>query len=162
MEIIDPRFSYQDFLELAYARRKDRGEEEAPFIDILKDVFEDTTQPDEAANQLSSFVFSHDDFLSIYSEVLSTIVDAAHQLSEEDDLHKLANLVLELSRLEYVRNNSADTLHLSFKGKDYAIAPGQVIEVDHGKIWSDLPHFTTCFGQDMQGTLCSDLHTHLH
>lgn len=161
MEIINPHFSYQEFLELAYARRKDRGEENSPFLDILKEVFGDTIQPDEAASQVSSFVFSHDD-LSIYSEVLSTIVDAAHQLSEEDDLHRLTNLLLELSRLGDISNKSTDTLHLSFEGKDYAIAPGQVIEVDDGKIWSDLPHFTTCFGQDMQGTLCSYLHTHLH
>ncbi|KAG9587057.1 hypothetical protein KCU77_g6043, partial [Aureobasidium melanogenum] len=151
MEIIDPRFSYEEFIELAYARRKKRGEEDAPFIDILKEVFEGTIQSDEAASRVSSFVFSYDDFLSVYSGVLSTIVGAAHQLSEEDDLHKLADLVLALSRLGDVRNNSNKTLHLSFADKKYGIEPDQVLEIDNGKIWSDLPHFVTDFCEDMQG-----------
>lgn len=151
MEIIDPRFSYEDFIELAYARRRESGEEDAPFIDILKEVFEDTIQSDEAASRASSFVFSYDGFLSVYSGVLSTIVGAAHQLSEEGDLHRLANLVLALSRLGDVRSESAETLHLSFHGKKYEILPGQIIKVDDGKLWSDLPHFLTEFCENMQG-----------
>ncbi|KAI4745477.1 hypothetical protein E4T50_04163 [Aureobasidium sp. EXF-12298] len=151
MEIIDSRFSYEEYIELVYARRKERGEEDAPFIDILKEVFEDTIQSDEAASRASSFVFSYDGFLSVYSGVLSTIVGAAHQLSEEGDLHRLANFVLALSRLGDVRNESAETLHLSFHGKKYEIEPGQIIKVDDGKLWSDLPHFLAEFCENMQG-----------
>lgn len=151
METIDSHFSYKEFLELAYARREEKGEEAAPFIDVLKQIFEDTIHPNEAANRVSSFVFSHDDFLSVYSGVLSTIVGAAHELSEEDNLQNFANLVLALSRLGDARNNGTETLHLSFESKTYEIGPNQVIEVDDGKIWSDLPHFMTDFCEDMQG-----------
>ncbi|KAK6001707.1 hypothetical protein QM012_002197 [Aureobasidium pullulans] len=151
METIDPRLSSEGFLELAYAQREQEKEESAYFIGILKEVFEDTLQPDEAASQVSSFVFSYDDFLSVYSGVLSTIVDAAHQLSEEHDLHRLANLLLALSRLGQVRNNSAETLHLSFIGKNYEIEPDQIIEFGNGKLWSDLPYFLILFSEEMQG-----------
>ncbi|KAG9680781.1 hypothetical protein KCU95_g17967, partial [Aureobasidium melanogenum] len=151
MDIIDPQFSYKEFLELAYARQKEKGEEDAPLIDILKEVFEDTIRPNEAASRVSAFVFSHDDFLSVYSGTISTIVGAAHQLSEEGDLRKLANLVLALSRLGDIRNNSNETLQLSFQGKHYEIEPNRIIEFDDGKIWSDLPHFMALFSEDMQG-----------
>lgn len=150
---LDPRFSYKDFLELAFAPRKERGEQDTPFIDILKEVFEDDIHFDEAARRISSFAFSHNDFLHVYSGVLSTIVGAAHRLDEEGDLYKLANLVLALSRLGDVRNNSNETLHLSIKGKKYDIEPNRIIEFDHGKIWSDLPHFMALFSEDMQGIL---------
>lgn len=150
---LDPHFSYKDFLELAFARRKERGEQDTPFIDILKEVFEDDIHFDEAARRISSFVFSHNDFLSVYSGTISTIVGAAHQLSEEGDLCKLANLVLALSRLGDIRNNSNETLQLSFQGKHYEIEPNRIIEFDDGKIWSDLPHFMALFSEDMQGIL---------
>lgn len=162
MEIIDSQLSYKEFLEHAYARRKERGEEDATLIDILKEVFEDNIHPDEAANRVSSFVFSHDDFLSVYAGVLSTIVSAAHELSEEDDLHRLANLVLALSRLGDARNKSDGALCLSFESKTCEIEPNQVIEVDDGKIWSDLPHFMTNFCEDMQGILSLHLDTNPH
>lgn len=133
METINSHFSYKEFLEHAYARRKE-GEEDAPFIDILKEVFEDNIHPDEAANRVSAFVFSYDDFLSVYSGIWSAIVGAAHEISQEDDLHRFANLVLALSRLGDIRNNSTEIIHLSFESKTYEIEPDQVIEVDDGRI----------------------------
>lgn len=114
--------------------------------------FEDAIQSDEAATRVSSFIFFNDDSLSVYSGVISSIIGAACHLSEARDLEKVANLLLALSRLPDVRNESSHTLYLSFNLKDYEIPPGQVIKVEDGKIWSDLPGFATDLRDCMRGT----------
>ncbi|KAH0353084.1 hypothetical protein KCU81_g1854, partial [Aureobasidium melanogenum] len=59
--------------------------------------------------------------------------------------------MLALSRLGDIRNNSNETLQLSFQRKHYEIEPNRIIQFDDGKIWSDLPHFMALFSEDMQG-----------
>ncbi|CAD0108368.1 unnamed protein product [Aureobasidium uvarum] len=151
MEITKPGNSQEDYLALAYAHQQEVGGKYVPFLDILKEVLEDSITSDEAATRVSTFVFSHNDFLSIYSGVLSTIIGAAHQLSEQRDLSKLAGLVSALSRLPDDRNDSNKTLHLYLELESYDIAPQEVIEVDDGKIWCDLPCFHTELGDSMRG-----------
>jgi len=76
---------------------------------------------------------------------------AAHELSETRDLGNLANLVLALSKLPDVRNESSERLHLDLNLKTYEIAPGEAIEFEDGKVWSDLPGFATDLGDCMRG-----------
>ncbi|KAH0294737.1 hypothetical protein KCU62_g449, partial [Aureobasidium sp. EXF-3399] len=146
MNITSTRCSHEEYLEATYAHQKETGGRHIPLFDILKELFQDTIQPDEAATRLSSFIFLDDDVSSLYSGVLSTIIGAAQELSETGNLEKLANLVLALSRLLDVRNQSSETLHLCFNLKAHDIAPGQVLKVDDGKIWSQLPGFATDLG----------------
>jgi len=159
MNIIITRCSYEEYLEAAYAHQKETGERYTPLFDVFKELFQDAIQPAEAATRVSSFIFSDDDVSSLYSGILSTIIGAAQELSETGDLKKLANLVLALSRLHDVRNESPETLHLYFNLTVYDIAPGQALKVDDGKIWSDLPGFATDLGDRMRGIshLLSDL-----
>jgi hypothetical protein len=154
MEIVSPYFSPEEYLERAYAHQKEIGGIYIPFYDILGKLFKDLILSDEAATRISSFVFSNDDFLSVYSGVITSIIAAAQQLSEANDLGKLANLVLTLSRLPDIRNESSKTLYLSFNLENYEVAPGQVFKVDDGKIWSELPGFATDLGDSMRG-ICS-------
>lgn len=151
MEIISVCCSHEEYLEAAYTHQKETGGRYKPLFDILKELFKDTIQPDKAATRVSSFIFSNNDSLSIYYGVLSTTIGAAQELSETGDLEKLANLVLALSRLPDVRNESPETLHLYFNLKAYDIAPGQALKVDDGNIWSDLPGFATDLGDCMRG-----------
>jgi hypothetical protein len=151
MDIISPHFSYEEYLKLAHAHQKETGGRYVLLYDILGELFKDDIQSDEAATRISFFIFSNDDSLSVYSGVLSTIVGAAHELSEACDLEKLATLVLALSQLPDVRNESSETLHLDLNSKSHNIAPGQVIESDDGKIWCDLPQFATDLGDCMRG-----------
>jgi len=159
MNIISTRCSYEEYLEAAHSHQKETGGHHIPFFDILKELFQDTIQPAEAATRVSSFIFSDDGVSSLYSEILSTIIGAAQELSKTGDLENLANLVLALSKLSDVRNESSETLHLYFELTVYDIAPGQALKVDDGKIWSDLPGFATDLGDCMRGIshLLSDL-----
>jgi hypothetical protein len=144
--------SHTEYLERAYTYQKDTKGLYLPFCNLLKKLFEDAIQSDEAATRVSSFIFFNDDSLSVYSGVISSIIGAACHLSEARDLEKVANLLLALSRLPDVRNESSHTLYLSFNLKDYEIPPGQVIKVEDGKIWSDLPGFATDLRDCMRGT----------
>jgi hypothetical protein len=152
MEIVSPYLSPEEYLERAYAHQKEIGGIYIPFYDILGELFKDLIQPDKAATHVSSFIFSNEDFLSVYSGVISSIISAAQELSEAHDLDKLANLVLALSQLPDIRNESSETLHLNFNLNTYEIAPGQVFKVDDEKIWSELPGFATDLGDCMRGT----------
>lgn len=151
MELISPCCSYEEYLATAYTYQEESGGQYLPLLDILNELFKDAIQPDEAATRVSSFIFSNDDFVSVYSGVLFTIIGAAQELSETRDLEKLANLVLALSRLPDVRNESSGILHLHFNLKDFDIAPGQAIEFEEGKIWSELPGFAAEPGDSMRG-----------
>jgi hypothetical protein len=151
MNIISPHFSYEEYLKLAHAHQEETGGRYVPLYGILEELFKDDIQSDEAATRISFFIFSNDDSLSVYFGVLSTIVGAAHELPEARDLENLASLVLALSRLPDVRNESSETLHLGFNFNSHNIAPGQVIEFDDGKIWCDLPQFATDLGDCMRG-----------
>lgn len=164
MELTSTCCSHDTYLEAAYAYQNETGGRYVPLFDILKELFKDAIQPDEAATRVSALIFSNDDSISIYSDVLSTIIGAAQGLSETRDLEKLADLVLALSRLLDLRNESSGTLHLYVNLKSYDIAPGQVIEFGDGKIWSDLPSFASDLGDCMRGTLifsCSTSYHHL-
>ena len=151
MELISPCCSYEEYLATAYTYQEESGGQYLPLFDILNELFKDAIQPDEAATRVSSFIFSNDDFVSVYSGVLSTIIGAARELSESCDLKKLASLVLALSRLPDVRNENPEMLRLYFNLKAYDIASGQVIEFEEGKIWSDLPGFATDLVDCMRG-----------
>jgi hypothetical protein len=151
MEIVSPYFSPGEYLERAYTHQKEIGGDYIPFYDILEKLFKDAIQSDEAATRVSLFIFSRDDPLSVYSGVISSIISAAQQLSEARDLEMLAKLALALSRLPSARNESSKTLHLNFNLNTYGIAPGQVIAVDDGKIWSELSGFATELGDSMRG-----------
>ncbi|KAG2164729.1 hypothetical protein VTO58DRAFT_103270 [Aureobasidium pullulans] len=72
-------------------------------------------------------------------------------ISEQYDLSKLANLTLALSRLPDARNETRRTIRLSFDYKNSEIGPGEVVVVDEGKIWADLPQFAVNFGDSMYG-----------
>jgi hypothetical protein len=151
MEVVSPYFSHEEYLERAYAYQRETGGDYTPFYDILEKLFKSAIQPGEAATRVSAFVFSDEDFLSVYSGVISSIISAAQQLSEAHDLGTLTNLVLALSRLPNARNESSKTLHLNSNLNTYGIAPGQAIKVDDGKIWSELPGFATELGDCMRG-----------
>lgn len=151
MDVISTCCSQEEYLNEAHTHQKETGGRYIPLFDILKELLLDAVQPDEAAIHVSSFIFSNDDSLSVYSGVLSTIIAAAHELSEPRDLEKLANLTLALSRLPDMQNESHGMLRLYFNLKYYDIAPGQVIEFDDGEIWSGLPGFATNLGDCMRG-----------
>jgi hypothetical protein len=157
MEIVSPYFSHGEYLERAYAHQEETGGQYIPFYHILEKLFKDLIQPDKAATHVSSFIFSNDDFLSVYSGVVTSIIAAAQQLSEARDLEKLATLVLALSQLPDIRNESSETLDLNFNLNTSEISPGQVIKVDDGKIWSELPGFATDLGDCMRGIFPSFL-----
>jgi hypothetical protein len=152
MDTTNPCVTHAEYLEEVYTYERDAGGLYIPFYDIMEKLFDDTIGPDEAATRVSSFVLSNDYFLSVYSGVIASIIGAAYHISEARDLEKLANLVLALSRLPDIRNKSSETLHIHFNLKDHEIAPGQVIKVDDGKIWSDLPAFATGLSDCMRGT----------
>jgi hypothetical protein len=143
--------SHAEYLERVYTYQRETGGHYIPFYDILEKLFEDAIELDEAATRVSSFIFSDSGPLSIYTGVISSIISAAYNLSEARDLEKLANLGLALSRLPEIRNESSETLCLHFDLKDYEITPGQVIKVENGKIWSDLPGFATDLCDCMRG-----------
>ncbi|CAD0096190.1 unnamed protein product, partial [Aureobasidium vineae] len=145
-----PEVSHKEYLALAYAHQRGAGERYVPFLNVLEEVLEDSITSDEAATRVSAFVLSQEDFLSIYSGVLSMIIGAAQLLSDQRDLFKLADLVLALSRLPDVRNESNETLRLYHEPKTYTIAPQEVITVDNGKIWCGLPSFSTELGDSMR------------
>jgi hypothetical protein len=151
MNTINPCVTHAEYLEQACTYQRETGGLYIPFYDILEKLFDDAIGADEAATHISSFILSHEDFIAIYSGVISSIISAACHLSETRDLEKVANLLLALSRLPDVRNESPHTLHLSFNLKDYEISPGQVIKVEDGKIWSDLPGLATDLGDCMRG-----------
>lgn len=141
MEFISPRYSHDECLEAASTHQKETGGPYILLFDTLKELFSDAIQADEAATRVSVFIFSNEDFLHVYCGVLSTIIAATHELSDTRDLEKLACLMLALSRLPDVRNKGPETLHLYFNLKYYDIASDQVITVDDGRIWSELPSF---------------------
>ncbi|KAI5256262.1 hypothetical protein E4T42_01588 [Aureobasidium subglaciale] len=143
--------SWITHLDEAYAYQDKTGGRCVPLFDALRQLFDETVQPDEAAILITSFVMSNADFLAVYYEVISIIVSSALKLSDEQDLGKLARLVLALSRLPDVRNESTETLHLSFNHKTLIVGSGRVIEVNGGKLWADLPQFETELGDSMYG-----------
>jgi hypothetical protein len=151
MDTTNPCVSHAEYLERAHTHQRETGGLYIPFYNILKKLFEDALQPDEAATRVSSFIFSNSDPLSIYSGVITSIIGAAQELSDARDLGKLANLVLALPQLPDIRNESSKTLYLSFNLKAYEISLDQVITVDDGKIWSDLPGFATDLCDCMRG-----------
>jgi hypothetical protein len=151
MNTINPCVTHAEYLEQACTYQRETGGLYLTFYDILEKLFDDAIRANEAATRVSSFISSHDDFVTIYSGVISPIIGAACHLSETRDLEKVANLLLALSRLPDVRNESSHTLHLSFNLNDYEISPGQVIKVEDGKIWSDLPGFATGLCDCMRG-----------
>ncbi|KAI4853563.1 hypothetical protein E4T44_00758 [Aureobasidium sp. EXF-8845] len=151
MDTTSPHVSYAKFFERACTYQIETGGLYIPFYDYLEKLFDNAIGADEAATRVSSFIFSHGDSVTIYAGVISSIIGAGCHLSETRDLEKVANLLLALSRLPDVRNESSHTLHLSFNLKDYEIPPGQAIKVDDGMIWSDLPGFATDLGDCMRG-----------
>ncbi|KAI4722810.1 hypothetical protein E4T48_01004 [Aureobasidium sp. EXF-10727] len=151
MEITTAKVSRQEYLALAYAHQQETTGYYVPFLDILKEVLEDSITSDEAASQVSAFVFSHDDFMSVYLGILSTIIGAAQALSEQRDLFRLAELILALSQLPDARNERSETIRLYLEPKSYNIAPGEVIKIDNARIWCDLPSFSTDLSDSMRG-----------
>jgi hypothetical protein len=97
MDTTNPCISHAEYLERVCTHQRDTGGLYIPFYDILEKLFEDAIGPDEAATRVCSFVLSNNDFLSVYSGVISSIIGAAYHLSEARDLEKLANLVVALS-----------------------------------------------------------------
>ncbi|KAI5206791.1 hypothetical protein E4T39_02294 [Aureobasidium subglaciale] len=143
--------SWTEYLDEAYAYQDETEGRCVPLFDALRQLFEETITPDEVATLIASFVNSNHDFLAVYCEIISVLVSSGLNLSDEHDLGKVANLVLALSRLPDMRNGSTETLHLSFNHKTSIIGPGEVIQVDGGKFWADLPQFGTRLGDSMYG-----------
>lgn len=152
MEIVSSFCSWQDHLESVYTHQKSEGQV-VPLYDISKDLFEDAIGPEEAATKIASCVCVSDDFQTAYLDVICFIIGAANNLSDEHDLSKLANLTLALSRLPDARNETRTTIQLSFDYKSSEIGPGEVVAVDEGKIWADLPQFAVNLGDSMYGMI---------
>ncbi|KAI5270154.1 hypothetical protein E4T47_06410 [Aureobasidium subglaciale] len=117
--------SWTTYLDEAYAYQDKTGGRCVPLFDALRQLFDETVRPDEAAILITSFVMSNVDFLAVYYEVVSVIVSSALKLSKEQDLGKVARTSI--------------------------VGPGQVIEVDGGKLWADLPQFRAELGDSMYG-----------
>ncbi|THX47807.1 hypothetical protein D6D06_09434 [Aureobasidium pullulans] len=150
MEIVSSLYSWQDHLESVCTHQKSEGQV-VPLYDISKDLFEGAIGSEEAATKIASCVCASDDFQTAYLDVIYFIIGAANNLSDEHDLSKLANLTLALSRLPDARNETRRTIQLFFDYKSSEIGPGEVVAVDEGKIWADLPQFAVTIGDSMYG-----------
>ncbi|THX70569.1 hypothetical protein D6D05_08572 [Aureobasidium pullulans] len=145
MEVFSSLCSWKEQLESVCTHQKSQGQS-VPLYDISKDLFKGAIGPEEAATKIASFVCASDDFQTAYLDVICFIIGAANNLSEGHDLSKLANLTLALSRLPDARNETRRTIQLSFDYKSSEIGPGEVVAVDEGKIWADLPQFAVNLG----------------
>ncbi|CAD0091013.1 unnamed protein product, partial [Aureobasidium mustum] len=132
-----PTSLMDEYFQAGYTYQNQSGGDYIPLLDALKDLLEGKIQAGVAAARVASFVFSK---RISFPPTIIFITGAAHIVPEK---YKLAELIIELSRLPDACNGSQDFVYQQSNDGQFAARPGEVFTINGQKIWADLPLLTS-------------------
>ena len=124
---------------------------QSQLVNVIDDLLSGTSSPKDSAAKTASLVMSQKDVDTPWSNLLGLYLNAAEKFADEKALRVLVDYIVELANLPDAINEGPETKTFDAGGRILSIEPGQAIEFDEGKLWRDLPRFSSDLTESFQG-----------
>lgn len=126
-------------------------------VTVLSQLLIGAAATSESVAQTASLVVSHQYPDTAFANLLGMVLKAAEAIEDQTALQRLADWLVDLAHLPDAVNDTGDSKVIpetrlpDGSVGDRIIQPGELIELESGKLWRDLPGFAMNVTESTQG-----------